>query len=211
MTIKLFLTITAALFFGTTKAQIIDSIEAKINYGSTISDVQLLMELDKIDYNKVYLKNLNNDSSNFFITAKEYWNGKVTKSDTLLPLGDSKKYFGINRLDSLPAFTLITKPLGDSVLFNYRLSGLSITRKYKRINSDDYSLRDGLMTNEEFKKIPTNQTIPLFVYSLPYEDPEKPNYKFYCALTADGVPPEKWWEKYKVKHYIIVEIKILTH
>ena len=76
---------------------------------------------------------------------------------------------------------------------------------------NDYSLRDGLVTNESFKNIATNTTMPLFVYSLPYEDPKQPGYKYYCALTADGVPPDKWWDKYKVEHYIIVEMKIVTN
>ena len=210
MTSRILLTITTALFFIISKAQTIDSIEAKANYGSTISDVQLLMELDKIDFYKVSFKNFHFDNGYFLITSKEYLNGKVTKSDTLLSAGYAKKYFTLNKTDTSTTLILITKPLNDSILFNYRISGLSLTRKYKRINSEDYSLRDGLITNEEFKKIPVNRTIPLFVYSLPYEDPKQPGYKFYCALTANGIPPEKWWEKYGVKHYIVVELKILT-
>lgn len=209
MRLRFFLSILTIIGTIFCNAQSSDSIEAKANYGSTISDVQILMELDKIDYYKLQLTKLPFDKGYFFIITKEYWNGKVSKIDTLLPIDDAKKYFILNKTDTSNTLTLMTKPINDSVLFNYRFSGLSITKKYKRTNSDEYSLRDGLSTNEEFKKIPINQTIPLFVYSLPYEDPKQPGYKFYCVLTANGVSPEKWWDNYKVKHYIVVEMKIV--
>lgn len=168
------------------------------------------MEIDHIDYYKVLLKQPKNIKNSYlFLTTKEYWKGKVSKTDTLLPTEYAKDDLKLNTNDS-STLSLITKPLNDSVLFNYRFLGLSMTKKYKRINSDKYSLRDGLVTDEAFKKIPTNKTIPLFVYSLPYEDPKQPGYQFYCALTANGIPPEKWWDKYKVKHYIVVEMKIVT-
>lgn len=191
------------------KAQTIDSVEAKSNYGSKISDVQLLMEIDHIDYYKTHFKQAKFENNYLFLTIKEYWNGKVTKSDTLLPIEYAKESFKLNGKDTSSIFSLITKPLNDSVLFTFRFSGVTLSRKYKRIKSDDYSLRDGLVTNEEFKKIPVNKTIPFFVYSLPYEDPKQPGYLFYCALTTNGIPPKKWWDKYKVQHYIVVEMKIL--
>jgi len=192
------------------KAQTIDSIEAKANYGSKISDVQLLMELEHIDYYKVQFKNITSKSRYLFLVTKEYLYGKVTKCDTLLPVEYAKENFKLKSNDTSSNLILIAKPLSDSVLFNYRFLGMSLSRKYKRIRSDEYSLRDGLVTNEKFKKIPVNKTLPLFVYSLPYQDPKQPGYLFYCALTANGVPPEKWWDKYKVRHYIVVEINIVT-
>nr|WP_276898049.1 hypothetical protein [Pedobacter kyonggii] len=211
MTSKITLTIiVSTLFTIFCKAQSIDSVEAKANYGSAVSDVQLLMESDNIDYYKIQFKRSNLKSSYLFLTTKEYWNGKVAKSDTLQQLPYAKENFNITNIDTNSMLSLITKPLKDSVLFTYRFKGMMLKRKYKRISTDDYSLRDGLVTSEKFKKIPVNKTIPLFVYSLPYEDPKQPGYLFYCALTADGVPPEKWWDKYKVKHFIVVEMKIVT-
>ncbi len=210
MNLRITIAIAATLWLSLCKAQNTDSIEARADYGSTIDDIQLLMELDKIDLYKVHFKNVHSQNGYFLITSKEYWNGIETISDTLLSADYAKKYFTVDKNDTAATFTLITKPLNDSIIFNYRYSGLRVTRKYKRINRDDYSLRDGIITGEEFRKIPVNQTIPLFVYSLPYENPEQPGYKFYCALTADGVPPEKWWDKYKVEHYIVVSIKIVA-
>ncbi|MCX2574978.1 hypothetical protein [Pedobacter sandarakinus] len=209
MKLRLTLTIIMTAIFIISKAQTIDSIEAKANYGSKISDVQLLMELENIDYYKVQFKN-SSKSRYLHLVTKEYWNGKVTKCDTLLTAEYAKENFKLKENDTSSTLSLITKPLGDSVLFNYRFLGMSLSRKYRRAKSDQYSLRDGLVTNEKFKKIPTDKIIPLFVYSLPYEDPKQPGYLFYCALTANGVPPEQWWEKYKVRHYIVLEMKIIT-
>lgn len=195
--------------FSISDAQMTDSIEVKANYGSKLEDVKLLMELDHIDYYKVQFKNTTPKKLFLFLTTKEYWKGKVTKLDTILPLEDAKENFVVSKNDSSNILTLLTKPNKDNILFDFRFLGMSFPRKYKRIVSDEYSLRDGLVTNEVFKKIPIDKTIPLFVYSLPYEDPKNPGYLYYCALTANGVPPEKWWIKYKVTHYIVVEMKIL--
>jgi hypothetical protein len=192
------------------KAQTTDSIEAKANYGSKINDVQLLMDLEHIDVYRVHFKNPNIKKSYLFLTTQEYWNGKVTKADTLLPIEYARENFKFNSEDTVSILSLITKPLKDSVIFNFNFLGVRLNRQYSRIISNDYSLRDGLVTNETFKKIPINKTIPLFVYSLPYEDPKQPGYQFYCALTANGVPPEQWWKKYKIKHFIVVEMKIVT-
>jgi hypothetical protein len=57
--------------------------------------------------------------------------------------------------------------------------------------------------------IPIGKKTPILAYALPYEDPQKPGRKFYCALTATGVQPEKWGEVYGVKHYIIFYLEIL--
>lgn len=191
-------------------AQNIDSVEAKSVYGSKISDVQLLMDLEHIDIYKVNFKNQKLTNGYLLLTTNEYLCGKLTKTDTLLPSKYAKESFKLGINDSISILTLITKPLNDSVAFHFNFAGVGIVRKYARINTNSYSLRDGLVTNETFKKIPTNKAVPLFVYSLPYEDPKWPGYQFYCALTSDGIPPDKWFEKYRVKHLIVVQLQIAT-
>lgn len=196
---------------NTVKGQRIDSISAKAEYGSRINDVQMLMDIDDIDYYKVsFLPEKLKKSTYLLINTKEYWKGVVLKNDTLFQRDDARKYHNFENLDSTAILSLLTKPKGDSVTFHYKFLGTEFKLKYKRIVRDDYSLRDGLVTNERFKNVPVNKTLPLFIYSLPYEDPNRPGYKFYCELTANGVPLEKWWEKYKIEHFIVVEMKIVS-
>lgn len=192
-------------------AQTLDSLFAKAEYGSKIKDVQLLMRIDSIDYYRVSFlpKHLKKQTYLMFYT-KEYWKGKVVKSDTLFTTEMAKEYLSLKDVDSTKNLSLLTKPKGDSITFHYNLLGLEFKKNYKRKHNDQYSLRDGLVTNEKFKSIPVNKTLPLFVYSLPYEDPKRPGYLFYCELTALGIPPDKWWDKYKIEHYIVVEMNIVS-
>lgn len=192
-------------------AQQVDDIKAKAQYGFKNEELKVLAELDQIDHYKVSFekKTLKGNPFLLFIT-KEYSKGKVVKQDTLIPPTYAKQFWKFKNIDSNSLITLTTKPQGDSVKFLYRIMDNSFTRTYKRINNELYSLRDGLVTNEEFKSIPVNKTLPLFAYSLPYNDPKKPDYSFYCVITSEGIPPEKWWETYKIPHFIIVEMKIVS-
>lgn len=193
-------------------AQHVDSIKAKAEYGFKNEDVKILAQLDRIDYYKVnFQKKTFKGNSYLVLSTKEYLKGKVVRSEQLIPEDFAKQYIKFKNLDSTSTITLTTRPKGDSVLFQYKILDMPpFSKTYKRLNNDQYSLRDGLVTNEEFKSIPLNTTLPLFAYSLPYEDPKQPGYLYYCAITSNGVPPEKWWDAYKIPHYIIVEMKIVT-
>ncbi|MGY4385448.1 hypothetical protein ACVWYN_002488 [Pedobacter sp. UYP24] len=199
------------LSFQKTDAQSIDSVKAKAEYGFKNEEVKILAELDRIDYYKVsFQKKQLKGNPYLLFTTKEYLKGKIVKSEELIPAEVAKQYYKFKNIDSSTTISLTTKPKGDSVTFLYGILNQRIPRTYKRLADDRYSLRDGLVTNEAFKSIPVNTTLPIFAYSLPYEDPKQPGYLFYCAITANGVPPEKWWDTYKIPHYIIVEIKIVT-
>ncbi|HKG06756.1 MAG TPA: hypothetical protein VKB19_09885 [Pedobacter sp.] len=200
-----------AVFFNNAHAQQKDSVQAKAEYGFKSEEVRLLAELENIDFYKVTFNQKSLKGNPFLLfTTREYLKGKVTRVDTLIPLDMARNVLKFKNIDSNSILTLTTKPEGDSVKFLYHILNLKLSRTYKRLNDDAYSLRDGLVTNEDFKKVPLNATLPLFAYSLPYDDPKQPGYRFYCAITANGVPPEKWWERYKIPHYIIVEMRIIS-
>jgi len=188
------------------------SLQAKAAYGFKNEDAKILAQLEGIDHYKVTFKPQQLSGSHYFsITTKEYLKGKVIKSEELIPEDFAKQYYRFKNIDSNTTITLTTKPQGDSVLFLFNtLNRGYLPRKYMRLKRDTYSLRDGLVTNEGFKSVPLNTTLPLFAYSLPYVDPKQPNVAYYCAITADGVPPEKWWETKRIEHYIIVELKIVS-
>lgn len=201
---KFFLIIVTNIFCQTR-----DSTELRINYGSEIYEVQELFRLEQIDYFKIFLNDKNLIDKYIILKTKEYWRGKLTKENFLVPTEYVKEFMKIPNFDTSFMFTLITKPYVDSITFSYNFQG-NLTRKYKRNNSSEYSLREAINSNGEYVSVPVDKYFPLFVYSMPYVDPEQPNYRFYCKLTANGVQPEDWWKVYKVEHYIIVEIKIVT-
>ncbi len=189
--------------------QISDSTALRINYGSEIYEVQELFRLEQIDYFKISLNDKNLIDKYIILKTKEYWRGKLTKENFLVPAEYVKEFMKIPSFDTSFMFTLMTKPYVDSITFSYNYQG-NLTRKYKRNSSSEYSLREAINSNGEYVLVPVDKYFPLFVYSMPYVDPKQPNYRFYCKLTANGVQPEDWWKVYKVEHYVIVEIKIVT-
>ena len=101
-------------------------------------------------------------------------------------------------------FYIIFASIKKQIYFKFK--GLfSTTRKYKTTEANNYSTRD--LSNGEETKIQIGKTFPLIAYSLPYKDPKYPGYLFYCELTKEGFPPEKWGEKFNLEHYIVFEMK----
>lgn len=190
-------------------AQRIDSTQLKLDYGSKHAEVNELFSLQNIDYFRITSRDTTLKNQYFLFTTKEYWNKKLVKVDTLM-IGEDAEAASISEKDTLLVFSLMTRPKGKKTIdFSYNLSRFGTVRTYKKKNKENYSLRDALNSHGEYVSVPLNNSFPLFVYSLPYEDPRYPGYLFYCELTANGVPPEQWGKKYGVEHYIIVEVSIL--
>lgn len=199
------LSILSVISFGQQQ----DSARIRVTRGSKIEEIRELFDIDKIDYFKVTAKDTTLRNTYFILTIAEYWNGKLTKRDTILSDEESKESLRYTDSDTAFSFTLMTKPANaEKINFSFRFPSMGMQTKFKKINSDNYSLRDAINSDGEFVNVPKNRTFPLLVYSLPYQDPKKPGYLFYCELTADSVPPEQWGKKYNIKHYIIVYMRI---
>jgi len=141
------------------------------------------------------------------IRLREFTNGKVTRVEDFL---EKKKYaplYMFDKEDSIFQFRVWTrKALTDTLQIFFRFKRHSVTKRFKVLGSNDYSLRNPIETHE-VPRIPKSTFTPFLVYSLPYVDPERPGYLQYCTLTADGISPEKWGEVFKIPHYILMEIK----
>ena len=178
-----------------------DSLSLKIDYGVKSEEFQDYLLMKYIDFYKVKVSDTSLKDKSFIIISKEYWNKKLTKTDTVVTLSDRKI-----ASDSLK-FNIITERIDkDSLQIYFSFNGLfSTTKKFKTTEANNYSARDlsdGLVTKFEYGK-----SFPLIVYSLPYKDPKYPGYLFYCELSREGIPPEQWGEKFNLEHYIIFEMK----
>src|SRR5690606_11946933 len=138
------------------------------------------------------------------------WEGELTSSDTLLSPAQARQLMNLNKLDSMTSLIVYTQSKEDSLKYTIRYRNVNISGIRKRINSEQYSLRYTQLNPGKTIAVPINTSIPMLVYSLPYVDPAQPNVQKYCELTSEGVPPEKWWEKYKVQHFIIFEFTFVT-
>lgn len=182
-----------------------DSINLKIDHPKS-SDFNDLLSFEKIDFRKIMLYGGNLKGKSFIIVAKEYWEGKLTKEDTIV---NSSKMVVRKTItsDTLKINYIAKKKTLDSLRVNFNiLQHFGIPRTFKVSKSKMYSTRD--LSNGKNIKFSTGQSFPLLVYSLPYVDPKRPKYGFYCELTAGGIPPNKWGEHYDIEHYIVFELII---
>jgi hypothetical protein len=126
------------------------------------------------------------------------WDGKVKNIDTLV---NSKKNTRIGQIqDDTLALTVFGNRVDSKLKLFFRFPMVGLNKKYDAIASDDYSLHD-IGTDI---KIKANITFPAFAYILPYEEGK---WKMYCAVADSGEKVEDWGKKFKIKHYLIFEMK----
>ncbi|MEM6736227.1 MAG: hypothetical protein AAF620_09180 [Bacteroidota bacterium] len=192
------------LFFCLTSfGQTTDSITLKVK--AVKSDELLdLYRFEGINYFTMQLSGLGIEHQFFILTSTEYWNGTVTNVDTI---ANTKNYQLKNGSDTLEIRAMSKKINPDTVKFQFHLPRFSTSKTFPTTTKDTYSLRDITSNSEEI--FDASKPINLLVYSLPYEDPEQPGYLFYCELSREGIAPEKWSEKFGVRHYVIFKFQLV--
>jgi len=186
-----------------------ESTTLTLNYGSKVTELMELFRMQNIDYFKITSKDMHLKDYYFLFTVKEYHGEKLTRTDTLLTQ-DTREWVSYDKKDTALTFQIMAQPKErDSIKFAFNLSKVGFQKVFKKEPVNTYSLRDAINSNGQAVKVPLGKAFPLLVYSLPYEDPKQPGYLFYCALTADGTPPEQWGKKFGVRHLIIIELSIL--
>jgi hypothetical protein len=189
-----------------------DSTKAYVNWGSDNQEMNELYSLLKIDpyHFKFTDKKLENKKFRFSYT--EYKEGKMSYENLFYKEGsETEKRATYRPTDSAFNFKVYAHKLNkDSVEIFFRFQRFGQAYIFKTLPTNDYSLRDATSSlGKRFSSIPVGKKIPFLVYALPYEDKKYPGQKFYCALTGDGVPPEKWGEVYGVKHYVVFYLEII--
>jgi hypothetical protein len=167
-------------------------------YGSNNFEVTNILQFQNIDYFRVKFVGRRLKGKYFMMYCKEMWDGKLKNIDTLI---NSKRN---KRVGQIQGDTLSLTAFGNRVesklkLF-FRFPMVGLNKKYDAIVSDDYSLRD-IGTDI---KIKTNVAFPAFAYILPYEEGK---WKMYCAVADSGEKVEDWGKKFKIKHYLIFEMR----
>lgn len=185
-------------------AQAIDSTRFGIGYGPSSADLKDLFLFEGIDYFNISFSDPKLQGKRFVLTSKEYQDKQLVRVDTVT----KKVQYG--SADSTLAFRVIArKTKADTVAFTFFFPQFLINRHYHTTSSNAYSLRSPAKGGST-KPVPApiGKGFPLLAYSLPYADPQQPGFLFYCQLSEEGVPPEKWGETYGVPHYIVFELNI---
>ena len=109
------------------------------------------------------------------------------------------------------AIKCLTQVRGDSVKVAFYYPRFNTSTHFTlRGRAEDYSLRYVAGNNGGKARVPLGKDkIAVMAYSLPYQPDKSSGQKFYCELTAKGVPPSQWWEKYGVPHCIVFWARII--
>ena len=187
-----------------------DSTRLHVIWGSANPEMNELYEVLKVDPYTFKLANDQLKNQKVLLTFTEYREGKIVQSS-----GDkgshAEQALNFTLVDSVFSFKVYAhKTRQDTVELFFRFPRMGFTSYFRTDRRDDYSLRHAAtVASKEFSNIPIGKKVPFLVYALPYEDPARPGMKFYCKLTNDGLEPEKWWDTYKVKHYVVFYLKVL--
>lgn len=80
---------------------------------------------------------------------------------------------------------------------------LTVTKEYKALNTDDYSLRN--IAEESKREVGYNKKFYLLTYILPYKLQD--GSKSWCAVGNSGKDIENWGQRFGVEHYLIFEME----
>lgn len=191
----------ALLFWSYVYSQSPDSITIKVNWGVESKELQDLYRFENVDYFTIHTQGEIVKGKHYKVIVKEYWNNKLAGTDTVV---DTKRRSMPLTTNELTFRLMSRKTESDSVKLMCLFPNFQIARKYKTTTSNTYSLRDA--SNGKAISHQVNKPITLFAYSLPYKDPKQPGWLLYCELSREGIPPEKWGEKFGIEHYITMDL-----
>ena len=186
-----------------------DSTTITVTWDMQSGELRDVLRLQEIDYFSVAFTDTSLRGKHFQLVSKEYRNGKLTATrDHSAETGYPAAFEFAKDSAAFRFKVLAYQPQKKLTHFMFLFDRVGLNPKFKSQATDLYSLRDatGSLGNEV--QVPLHKPFPLFVYSLPYVNPQEPEMYQYCALTQDGVPPSEWGKKYGVKHYIVFEMKI---
>ncbi|MGF1636478.1 MAG: hypothetical protein ACFCUU_05350 [Cyclobacteriaceae bacterium] len=181
-----------------------DSIKVQVS-GVESKELRDYYNFEGIDYFKFKIIGNGIENQFFIVTSHEYSDGKQIKNDTL---ANTKMHRLKNFKDTLDIRVICKKIDSLTTKIQFHLPRFTITKNFKTLAKDTYKLRDATSNGEQ--TIAATEAMNLLVYSLPYEDPKYPGYLQYCELSREGIPPEKWGDKFGVKHYIIFKLQLIN-
>jgi len=180
-----------------------DSISVFVKWGPESQELKDYHRFEEIDYYKVNIQGKAIKNKHYLIIAKEYSDKALQRVDTLV----NTKKMGLKIESDKFDFAMMSRKTDvDSVKMQLFFSNFGNVRKFATLNESNYGLLDP--SNGKRVKYSINKPFTLFAYSLPYTVPERPDFLYYCELSKNGTPPERWGEVFNIRHYITLDMVI---
>jgi len=177
-------------------------VKMKSTYSLENSDFNDILQFEGIEYLKLSFEGQELSDKSFHLSVKEIWDGEVSSESTIM----NSANIGIDQFskinDSIFRMKIISKLTDDHQLkMTFKFPSFSTTKKFKAVDSDDYSLRNvAAVTGEQ---IEYGKKFYLLAYILPYE---KDGSKYWCAVEGSGKEIENWGKEFGIMHYLVFEM-----
>lgn len=199
---KLFFLAVALICYSWATAQQ-NEIKLTAQYGAKNKEVFELMRFEGIESNLLTFSGKNLKNKDYKLLLKEYTNGILSKTDTLID-SKSSEYIPKIETDSLQLkffFKTINK---NEVKMHIKAPRFTITKKYDiKKPEDEYALHD-FLGNKASLSIKIGKPTYVLGYFLPYL--HKGGFKSYCDVSGSKYQPEEWGKKLGIPNYFLIEV-----
>lgn len=193
----------ALICFSTINAQKSD-IKLQTKYGSDNKDLHNLLRFQEVETIKLTFTGNDLKGKNYRLLVKEYTNGSLAKTDTIM---DSGKFDYIPAIsDSVFEFKYYVKTqVNNKIKMNFMFDRFSTPKLYDiKAAEDKYALHDFLKTSDPMP-VKLNEKTLIMGYFLPYVDDES-GWKKYCDVSGSKHKPEEWGIVFNIPNYYLIEI-----
>jgi len=201
---NLILLVVAFICFSTLNAQKND-IKLQTKYGSDNKELHDLLRFQEVETIKLTFTGEDLKGKNYRLLVKEYTNGSLAKSDTIM---DSSRFDYIPGIsDSIFEFKYYVKTqTNNTIKMNFMFDRFSTPKLYDiKASNDKYALHDFLKTTDPMS-IQANTKTLIMGYFLPYID-EETGWKKYCDVSGSEHKPEDWGTAFNIPNYYLIEIE----
>lgn len=200
---KLWSIAAAFICFSTLNAQQ-KEISLTTNFGSENKETQDILRFQDIETTSLKFKGDALKDKNYTILVKEFTNGSLGKTDTIM---NSKTYEYVPAIDS-DSFNFkffVKTELNNKVKMTFMFDRFSSTKYYDiKATEDAYALHDFIADAKELT-IESKKATYVLGYFLPYVDKES-GWKKYCEVSGSKYSPEEWGTAFNIPNYFLVEI-----
>lgn len=202
---KHFIILAVALMcFSTLIAQKSD-IKLQTKFGSDNKELHDLLRFQEVETIQLSFTGEDLREKNYRLLVKEYTNGSLAKTDTIMDTAKVEYIQPIN--DSSFEFKYYVKTqVNNKIKMNFMFNGFSTPRLYDIKPSEDaYALHDFLKTADPMP-IDLDRATLIMGYFLPYIDKDS-GWKKYCDVSGSEHNPEDWGKVFKIPNYYLIEIE----
>lgn len=173
-------------------------------YGSENKEIHDILRFQDIETTTLEFMGNDLKGKNYTILVKEFTNGYLSKSDTIM---NSKTHEYLPSIDTdIFSFKFFVKTeLNNKVKMTFMFDRFSTTRLYDiKATEDNYALHDFLGSKKSIP-IETKKETYILGYFLPYIEKET-GWKKYCEVSGSKYSPEKWGTAFDIPNYFLIQV-----